>query len=47
MLVFKALFGMWYVIIDRPDRHIGFIGCVSGFLPYISIPASTSSVSLN
>lgn len=45
--VFKALFGMWHIIIDRLDKHSGFMGCMSGFLPYISISPSTSSVSLN
>lgn len=47
MPVFKALFGVWHIIIDRLDKHSGFMGCMSGFLPYISISPSTSSVSLN
>lgn len=47
MPVFKALFGMWHIIIDRLDKHSGFMGCMSGFLPYISISPSTSSMSLN
>lgn len=47
MPIFKALFGMWHIIIDRLDKHSGFMGCMSGFLPYISISPSTSSVSLN
>ena len=47
MPIFKALFGMWHMIIDRLDKHSGFMGCMSGFLPYISISPSTASVSLN
>lgn len=47
MPVFKALFGMWHMIIDRLDKHSSFMGCMSGFLPYISISPNTASVSLN